>query len=118
MTSATAAEYHTIAAGLAFEGRAFIGGRFVPAMSGATMETTNPATGEIIASVASSQADDVEHAVSAARRAFRDGGWSRSAPECRKAVLLKLAELIRANARDLAVLESLDSIAVSRSGIA
>lgn len=109
MTSATAADYRAIAASLAFEGRAFIGGRFVPAMGGATMESVNPATGGTIASVASSQAEDVERAVSAARRAFRDGGWSRAAPEKRKAVLLRLADLIRANASELAVLESLDS---------
>lgn len=73
MTLATAAEYHAIAASLAFEGRAFIDGRFVPATSGATMETINPATGETIASVASGQAEEVERAVAAARRAFRDG---------------------------------------------
>lgn len=109
MTSATAADYHAIAAGLSLETHAFIDGHFVAARCGETMETANPATGEVLAAVASCQTADIHRAVAAARRAFRDGVWSRSAPERRKAVLLKLAELVRANARELAVLESLDS---------
>lgn len=109
MTLATTADHRAIAAGLSFEGRAFIAGRFVAAAGGAVMETVNPATGEAFASVASGQAKDIDRAVAAARTAFRDGAWSRAAPERRKAVLLKLADLIRANAAELAVLESLDS---------
>ena len=48
-------------------------------------------------------------AVVAARRSFRDGAWSRCAPEHRKEVLLALARLVRNNAEELAVLESIDS---------
>lgn len=109
MTLATTADHRAIAAGLSFEGRVFIAGRFVAAAGGEMMDTVNPATGEAFASVASGQAKDIDRAVAAARTAFRDGAWSRSAPERRKAVLLKLADLIRANAAELAVLESLDS---------
>ncbi|MGX5736393.1 aldehyde dehydrogenase [Bosea thiooxidans] len=109
MNPASPADYRAIAAGLSFEGRAFIGGSFVPAVTGAVMETVNPANGEAFATVASSQAADIDNAVAAARSAFRNGAWSRAAPERRKAVLLRLADLIRANAAELAVLESLDS---------
>jgi acyl-CoA reductase-like NAD-dependent aldehyde dehydrogenase len=109
MPSATTADFRSVATGLSFEGRAFVNGRFVTAASGEVMETLNPATGESLAIVASGHAEDIDRAVAAARKAFHGGAWSRSAPERRKAVLLKLAELIRAHATELAVLESLDS---------
>jgi aldehyde dehydrogenase (NAD+)/gamma-glutamyl-gamma-aminobutyraldehyde dehydrogenase len=51
----------------------------------------------------------VDVAVKAARRAFNSGVWSRAAPEERKRVLLALADLVRANAEELALIESLDS---------
>ena len=51
----------------------------------------------------------MDRAVKAARRAFNDGAWSRAAPEHRKAVLLKLADLVRQHADELATLECLDS---------
>ena len=54
-------------------------------------------------------AEDVDLAVKAARRAFEAGTWSRAAPEARKAVLLRLADLVREHKEELAVLESLDS---------
>lgn len=89
--------------------KAFIDGAFCASSDGATFPTLNPATGEEIASVAHCSGEDVDRAVKAARRAFNDGSWSRAAPEDRKEVLLRLAELVRENAEDLAVLESLDS---------
>ena len=98
-----------IAAALRIETNAFIDGRFVPASGGETFMSRNPATGETIAAVAHCRAADVDRAVVAARRAFDAGVWSRAAPEERKAVLLRLAALVRENAEELAVLESLDS---------
>lgn len=109
MTERSTAHYHEIAGRLSPSSRAFIDGRFVAARSGATFETSNPATGEVIAAVAHCQAEDVDVATASARRAFADGAWSRAAPETRKLVLLRLADLVRANAEDLAVLESLES---------
>lgn len=88
---------------------AFIDGAYVAPVSGHVMETRNPATGEVIAVVADCQVADVDRAVAAARRAFNDGTWSRSAPEERKRVLLRLARLVREHSEQLAVLESLDS---------
>jgi aldehyde dehydrogenase (NAD+)/gamma-glutamyl-gamma-aminobutyraldehyde dehydrogenase len=88
---------------------AFIDGAYVAPASGGVMETRNPATGEVIGTVADCQVADVDRAVAAARRAFNDGAWSRSAPEERKRVLLRLAHLVRAHSERLAVLESLDS---------
>lgn len=100
---------HDIASGLAPDGLAFIDGRFAEAADGETFEIVNPATGAVIARVAHCGADDVDRAVRAARRAFDDGAWSRAAPEHRKQVMLRLAELVREHAEELAVLESVDS---------
>jgi len=105
----TAAEYRAIAAGLSLPAQAFIDGGFRPALSGATFPTVNPATGEVLAEVAACAAGDVDLAVLRARDAFADGRWSRLPPAERKRVLLRLARLIRRNAHELAVMESLDS---------
>lgn len=96
------------AASLRPQGRAFIGGAFTDALSGKTFDSINPATGAVLAQVAECDAADVDRAVSAARRAFDDGRWSRRPPAERKAVLLKLADLIRENLHELALLDSLD----------
>lgn len=105
----TAREYGNIAAGLTFPTLAYIDGAFCPAISGRTFTTTNPATGKSLAEIAACDSQDVDIAVAAARAAFEDGRWSRLHPGTRKEVLLRLAALMEENARELAVLESLDS---------
>ncbi|PHP64643.1 aldehyde dehydrogenase [Zhengella mangrovi] len=105
----TTGEYKAIAATLAFPTQAFINGGFRPAASGKTFDTINPATGDVLAKVAACGAADVDFAVAKARDAFEDGRWSRLAPGDRKQVLIRLAKLIGRNARELAVMESLDS---------
>ncbi|MFC3076022.1 aldehyde dehydrogenase [Shinella pollutisoli] len=102
-------EYKAIAAGLDFPTQAFIDGSFRPAISGKTFETTNPATGAVLAKVASCGPEDVDFAVARARDAFEDGRWSRLHPSARKEILIRLTRLMKRNARELAVLESLDS---------
>lgn len=96
------------AAGLSFRGQAFIGGRFVDAASGRTFESINPATGAVLTQVAECDQEDINRAVAAARTAFEDGRWSGMAPGDRKAVMLKLADLIRDNLEEMALLDSLD----------
>ncbi len=86
----------------------FIDGAFVPAASSETFATVDPATGATLAQVARGGEPDVDRAVAAARRAFESGAWSRRSPAARKAVLLRLADLIDANVEELALLESLD----------
>ena len=109
MTLLTTEEYKAIAAGLSFPTQAFIDGHFCPAISGKTFETTNPATGAVLAKVAACGPEDVDFAVAKARDAFEDGRWSRLHPRDRKEALIRLAKLIGRNARELAVMESLDS---------
>lgn len=103
------AEYLQIADGLRLPQQAFIDGEWSRAHSGAMFETRNPATQAVLGTVAHCGQPDVDRAVAAARRVFRAGTWSRAAPERRKEALLRLADLIRRDARRLAVIESLDS---------
>lgn len=107
--SLTKDQAHSRASALSIETRAFIDGAFTEASDGGTFNSVNPATGETLCAVAHCTGADVDRAVAAARSRFNDGVWSRAAPEDRKAVMLKLSALIRENAEDLAVLESLDS---------
>ncbi len=96
------------AAAIRFRDKAFIDGKFVAARSGRTFASINPATGETLAEVASCGEEDVDRAVASARRSFQSGSWSRSSPAHRKEVLLRLAQLLRENLQELALLESLD----------
>lgn len=105
----TTEEYKAIAAGLKLPTAAFIDGSFRPALSGKTFESLNPATGEKLADIAACGAADVDFAVARARDAFEDGRWSRLHPAERKNILIRLAKLMERNARELAVMESLDS---------
>src|SRR5215831_4470854 len=96
--------FHKYAGKLKLETRNFIDGKFVDAKKGRKFETINPATGEVIASVARSDASDVDAAVKAARAAFKSGVWSKMAPRNRLEVLYKFAALIEANALEFALL--------------
>jgi len=102
-------QYAAIAQGLKLPTQAFIDGAFRPALSGRTFTTTNPATGAKLADIAACNADDVDLAVAKARAAFNDGRWSTLRPGERKDVLLKLCALMKRDATELAVMESLDS---------
>jgi gamma-glutamyl-gamma-aminobutyraldehyde dehydrogenase len=104
----TKQEYEAIAAGLDLPNAAFINGAFRPAASGKTFISTNPATGDTLAEIAACGAEDINLAVLKAREAFDDGRWSRLHPSERKDVLIRLCKLITRNARELAVMESLD----------
>ncbi len=104
----TRADWQTMAAGLAFESRAFIDDAFVDAASGDTFESRNPATGEILAQVASCDEPDAERAVAVAREAFAGGEWSRLVPGKRKRILLRLADLMEAHKHELALIDTLD----------
>lgn len=107
--SSPATDWHIRARALAPETRAFIGGQYVDAASGAVFATVNPATGRATAYVAACDAIDADRAVAAARAAFEAGHWANAAPAQRKAVLLRLADLIERESGELALLETLDT---------
>jgi aldehyde dehydrogenase (NAD+) len=84
-----------------------IDGKWVDAASGKRFETHNPATGELLASVAEGDAEDINRAVAAARRAF-EGPWSKAKPYERQALLLKLADLVEKHFDELSALDTVD----------
>lgn len=104
----TAADWRALAARVEPRDRLWIDGRFVESATGARSATVDPATGAVLAHVAEADGTDVDRAVSVARRAFEDGRWRSLPPGERKAVLLRLADLVRVHADELAVLDTLD----------
>jgi aldehyde dehydrogenase (NAD+) len=87
--------------------RMFVDGAFVDG-AGEPLKTVNPATGEVLAEVATASAEDVDRAVRAARQAY-DGVWGRMPGAERAKYLFRVARMIAERARELAVLESLDN---------
>jgi aldehyde dehydrogenase (NAD+) len=85
-----------------------INNRWVPSESGKTFATINPSTGEEICQVAEADAVDIDKAVKAARAAF-EGPWRKMRASERGRLLYRLADLIEANADELARLETLDN---------
>jgi gamma-glutamyl-gamma-aminobutyraldehyde dehydrogenase len=108
LTSRDRASWERSAAALRIEGRAFIDGRYVAAQSGRTFDDISPIDGKVIGQVARCEAADIDAAVAGARATFESGVWRRSEPRQRKQVLLRFAELIRADVERLALLETLD----------
>lgn len=93
----------------------FINGAFVPAASGHTIETVNPATGQVITTLPRSSAEDVEAATQAALQA--GSAWKATSMEERIAWLHRIADALEEEAETIAQLESTDTgkpIALSR----
>jgi 1-pyrroline dehydrogenase len=84
----------------------FVGGEWVDAVEGGTMEVLNPATGETIAEVPRGTQADVDRAVEAAKKALPE--WLETTPGERAEALLKLAQVIDDNSEELAELESMN----------
>ena len=87
--------------------RNWVGGAWVDAVDGGTMDVVNPATGESIAQVPSGTAADVDRAVEAAQNALPE--WRETTPGERAEMLLSLADAIAEHADELAQLESLNT---------
>jgi len=83
----------------------FVGGQWVDSSGGDDQEIINPATGKVIAHVPKGTAEDVNRAVTAARKAY-DEVWFDSTPRERSEALLKLADAILEHGEELAALES------------
>ena len=107
-TTPTATDWIARAATIQPRNEVFIDGRFIPAASGRTFDDVAGRDGRVITRVAEGGLEDVDRAVDAARRSFDERRWADYSPAKRKAILLKLAEAIRANRDELALLESLD----------
>ncbi|MFK3973307.1 aldehyde dehydrogenase family protein [Pseudomonas sp. NPDC087358] len=85
----------------------YINGQFVDAVAGGTIDVVAPHDGSLITKVAAAQAEDVDIAVDAAKRAFP--AWAALGAAERGRLLLRLADRIEACAEELAQLESLNT---------
>ncbi|MEN3372261.1 aldehyde dehydrogenase family protein [Dechloromonas sp. ZS-1] len=86
-----------------------IGDQWVDSSNGARLDVLNPADESRLATVPAATSADVDRAVAAARAAFEAPSWARLRPDQRQRLLLRLADLMEANARTLAEIESLDN---------
>ncbi|KAL0421349.1 UNVERIFIED_CONTAM: Aldehyde dehydrogenase family 2 member B7, mitochondrial [Sesamum latifolium] len=86
-----------------------INGQFVDAASGKTFPTLDPRTGEVIAHVAEGDAEDINRAVAAARKAFDEGPWPKMTAYERQRILLRFADLVEKHNDEIAALETWDS---------
>src|SRR3954452_22958125 len=88
----------------------FINGEFTDARSGETFATSNPATEEKIADVASAGVDDVDAAVRAARAQMEPGSeWQKMKPRDRAKVLWRIADMLSARAEEIGRIETLEN---------
>jgi betaine-aldehyde dehydrogenase len=87
----------------------YINGEFVTPEASATLDVLDPSTSEVIARVPDAGAADVDRAVKAARAAFDEGPWKEVTAQERGRILLKLANLVRDRAGELAELETRNS---------
>jgi acyl-CoA reductase-like NAD-dependent aldehyde dehydrogenase len=85
----------------------FIDGRWTDGHEGKTFNATNPGNGELLAKCVDACKEDVDQAVAAARKAFET--WRHVSPQERSGMLLRIADLIDANAERLAMIETLDN---------
>jgi phenylacetaldehyde dehydrogenase len=86
-----------------------IGSEWRNAVSGASIDVSDPASGETITTVPSAEHADVDVAVKAARAAFESAEWGAARPVDRERWLLRLADLVAANLQELAEIESVDN---------
>ena len=88
--------------------RLYIDGRYVEPTSGRSLPSVNPYTGQVWAEIPDAGVADVEAAVAAAERAYRDT-WRRTSGVARAAMMIKLAGLIESHAQRMGVIESTDN---------
>ena len=92
-----------------FEARHLIDGHWQDSADGATSERLSPSHGVVVSRAARGGKVEAEAAIAAARAAFDDGRWSQLSGKARATVLLKVADLIEANADRMALIETLES---------
>ena len=80
----------------------FIGGEWVAASSGSSIEIVNPNSEEVVARVAEAGKDDMDRAVAAAREAFDNGPWPSTPPAERGRILMQMAEYLEGRVPELA----------------
>ncbi|XXG99999.1 hypothetical protein Hte_006341 [Hypoxylon texense] len=84
----------------------FIDNEFVPAANGATLDVENPTSATHLATVSAAQKEDVDRAVQSAKKAFTT--WKHAEPSTRRELLIKLADIVQRDGKQLASLEALE----------
>ncbi|MEX1147994.1 MAG: aldehyde dehydrogenase family protein, partial [Sphingomonadales bacterium] len=100
--------WHSLGQRLPLDGNPVIDGKRTPSSASTTMPGFSPALGDILYHLPEGSAADVDRAVDAARQAFGDGRWQYQPPLARKAVLLRLAELVDEHHEELALMDCLE----------
>ncbi|MBT5293989.1 MAG: aldehyde dehydrogenase family protein [Cellvibrionales bacterium] len=100
--------WHERAKNTEFTVRNFIDGEYKDCVGSTTIEKYAPNNGELLYSFAAGDGSEVEQAVAAAKRTYKEGVWSKLSIGERKAVISKLADLVEENAETFALYESLD----------
>ena len=108
MDTLTFSEWEALSKELIIEGRAFIDGKYVDALSKETFECRSPIDGRLLAHVSSCNEADANLAVKNSRATFNSGIWSKLSPVERKQILIDFSELLLKHAKELALLETLD----------
>ena len=85
---------------------AYYGGAWHEPKSGRFVDTMNPGTGLSLGKVADAGAEDIDAAVAAAKAAFKE--WRRVLPLERAKILRRIAEILRQNANELAMIDAAD----------
>ena len=89
--------------------RHFVDGQFVDSLNGATFDDMNPATDELLATVARGEAQDIDRAVQAAKKSFEEGPWARMPIKARCDKLREIGDRILERREALALAETLDT---------
>jgi betaine-aldehyde dehydrogenase len=84
----------------------YYGGAWHDPKAGRYADTISPGTGQSLGQVALSGAEDIDAAVAAAKAAFRE--WRRVLPLERAKILRRIAEILRQNANELAMIDAAD----------
>ncbi|MEX0343298.1 MAG: aldehyde dehydrogenase family protein [Rhizobiaceae bacterium] len=104
----THAQWQKLADEFQPETRLLIGDSLYDSADGARFESINPATGDVVASIASATADDVERAAVLAESRFREGVWSRMPLRERMNILYRFADLIEENGDTFILLDTIE----------
>jgi acyl-CoA reductase-like NAD-dependent aldehyde dehydrogenase len=87
----------------------YVGGEWVSAADGATMEVRNPCTEEVIGTVPRMSREETRAAIRKAREVFDGGVWSELAPDERSRIMLQVVAKLTENEDELATLEAIES---------
>ncbi|MCI6207221.1 MAG: 5-carboxymethyl-2-hydroxymuconate semialdehyde dehydrogenase [Corynebacterium glucuronolyticum] len=87
----------------------YIDGEFVESLDGDTFDVLEPVTNENYIKAASGKPADIDRAVKAATRAFRESGWAEMLPRERSRILHKIADIVETRGEQLAAWESFDT---------